>query len=86
MLNTQIAEKLGVTPVTLSRWLNGHRFPRKDTMLRIELELGWSITKQMKAFNLDCPGGAEGEYGRQFKDFLQKKWNVRPREPRTEVD
>lgn len=79
MLNTQIAEKLGVDPVTLSRWLNGHRFPSKDMMLRIELELGWSITEQMEAFNWDCPEGKPGEFGRQFKVFLEKEWEVIPR-------
>lgn len=79
MENREIAEKLGVAPVTLSRWLNGHRFPGKDAMLRIELELKWSIADQMAAFNVDLPDGRPGEYGRQFKQYLEKEWEVTPR-------
>lgn len=74
----QIAEKLGVTPHTLSRWMGGHRFPSKDSMLTIELELEWPIDDQMAAYNEDCPEGKPGEYGRQLREFLKTRWGVIP--------
>lgn len=76
----QIADKLGVHPVTLSKWLNGHRSPSKVSMLVIERELGWPVAEQLDAFNQlreDEPD--KDMYGPRFKEFLRDKHNVEDR-------
>lgn len=76
----QIADKLGVHPVTLSKWLNGHRSPSKVSMLVIERELGWPVAEQLAAFNQlreDEPD--KDMYGPRFKEFLRDKHNVEDR-------
>lgn len=75
----QIAEKLGVHPVTLSKWLNGHSSPSKLSMLLIRDELGWSIEDQMEAFNTLQPNSNKDMYGPKFKEFLRDKHNVEDR-------
>jgi len=76
----QIAEKLGVHPVTLSKWLNGHRSPSKTSMLLIKEKLGWSIEDQMAAYNeLREDDPTKDMYGPRFKEFLRDKHNVEDR-------
>lgn len=75
MLNYQIAEKLGVNPITLSRWRSGDRFPSRDMMLRIEDKLGWSVADQMAAYNTSL-GENRGDYGKALKEFLAEKYEV----------
>lgn len=75
----QIAEKLGVHPVTLSKWLNGHSSPSKDSMLLIRDKLGWSIDDQMDAYDTAGPGAAKDMYGPRFKEFLRDKHGVEDR-------
>lgn len=75
----QIAAKLGVHQVTLSKWLNGHRSPSKVSMLVIERELGWSIADQMAAFNELQDTSDKDMYGPRFKEFLRDKHNVHDR-------
>jgi transcriptional regulator with XRE-family HTH domain len=36
LTHSAFAEKLGVSQVTVHRWVNGKRFPDRDTILRIE--------------------------------------------------
>lgn len=76
----QIADKLGVHPVTLSKWLNGHRSPSKLSMLLIEETLSWPVADQLKAFNeLRDDGSGKDMYGPRFKEFLRDKHNVEDR-------
>ena len=76
----QIAEKLGVHPVTLSKWLNGHSSPSKLSMLQIQAELGWSVADQMEAYNELRPDDSTKDmYGPRFKEFLREKFNVEDR-------
>ena len=76
----QIAEKLGVHPVTLSKWLNGHRSPSKLSMLQIQEELGWPVADQLQAFNELRPDDKTKDmYGPRFKEILRDKYNVEDR-------
>jgi len=50
MLKKEVADKIGVHPVTLSRWLAGDRYPERDKMLIIHELFGWSVTQQMLAY------------------------------------
>lgn len=50
MLKKEVAEKIGVHPVTLSRWLAGDRYPERSKMLIIQELFGWSVTQQMLAY------------------------------------
>lgn len=36
LTHSAFAEKLGVSQVTVHRWVNGKRFPDKETILKIE--------------------------------------------------
>ncbi|HJQ66686.1 MAG TPA: helix-turn-helix transcriptional regulator [Gemmatimonadales bacterium] len=72
----QIADKIGVHPVTLSKWLNGHSSPGKLSMLRIQDELGWPVAEQMEAFNTIVEETGKDMYGPRFKEFLRDKHNV----------
>ena len=50
------AERLGVSPVTVSRWLNGQRRPEWSLLAKIEAETGGAVTA--KDF-VAGPAGAE---------------------------
>lgn len=77
----QISEKLGVNRATLFHWMSGRRSPSKETMLRIEEELGWPVEQQMNAYNTVIKGevGPTGkpkdDYGAQLRDFLERKFD-----------
>lgn len=43
MTQVQLAEKIGVNPVTMSRWMNGVRTPTVYAMKRIARALGCTI-------------------------------------------
>lgn len=76
----QIAEKLGVHPITLSKWLNGHGSPGKLSMLKIKEELGWSVEEQMEAFNTLQDGSTTKDmYGPRFKEYLRDHHGVEDR-------
>lgn len=82
----EIADKLGVHRGTLFHWMSGNRSPSKQSMLKIEEELGWPASKQMKAFNTPVDGtNSRGkpltDYGAQLRAFLEKKFNIPPAMP-----
>jgi transcriptional regulator with XRE-family HTH domain len=86
----EIATKLGVHRGTLFHWLSGNRSPSKESMLKIELELGWSVDDQMVAYNTltggkNPRGGPADAYGTKFREFLELNHDVAPTDPRRRV-
>jgi len=82
----EIAAKLGVHRGTVFHWLSGNRSPSKESMLKIEEELGWPVEEQMKAYNtltggLTPRGKPADDYGASFRAFLEKEFDIPPAEP-----
>lgn len=70
--NKDIAERLGINPVSLSRLRSGERKPSLRMMLRIESELGWSLTEQSAAFD----ERDRKAYAGAFRRFLRDNFDI----------
>lgn len=82
----EVAKKLGVHRGTLFHWMSGNRSPSKENMLKIQAELGWSVTAQMKAYDeveVDEEGRPTGtdSYGPALRAFLETEWGTPTAEP-----
>lgn len=83
----EIAAKLGVHRGTLFHWMSGNRSPSKESMLKVEEELGWSVEDQMKAYNTVIVGKTNSrgkpidDYGASLRAFLEKKFGIPPADP-----
>lgn len=70
--NKDIAERLGINPVSLSRLRSGERKPSLRMMKRIETELGWTMADQSAAYNeLD-----RTSYASAFRRFLRDNFEI----------
>lgn len=67
--NRDIAEKLGVHTITLSRWRGGQRVPSRRMMVTISEALGWPLSKQMAAYSQE-------KYAQEFRSFLDRRFGI----------
>lgn len=75
----EIAQKLGVARGTLFHWMSGHRSPSKESMLKIESELGWPVAEQMAAYNeltVQPDGSKKDSFGAELRAFLETKFGT----------
>lgn len=70
--NKDIAERLGINPVSLSRLRSGERKPSLRMMKRIETKLGWSMTDQSAAYD-ECD---RTRYASAFRRFLRDNFDI----------
>jgi len=64
-----VAELLNTRASTVSRWLDGQRYPESRTMLRIEKLTGWPAAEQICLLPLD---GYDQAYGAAFRAALDR--------------
>ncbi len=67
--NKDIAEKLGIHPVYLSRLRNGDRKPSLELMRKIRDELGWDLAQQIEVHEA-------GAYAETFRTFLEEHYDI----------
>jgi transcriptional regulator with XRE-family HTH domain len=66
---SEVAEDLGASPSSVSRWLLGVRFPEVRTMIRIQEHLGWPVTEQVVLIPAE---GRSTAYGDAFREVLER--------------
>lgn len=64
-----LAEQLGVSPISLSRYRMGERVPNRNMMLKIKDELGWNLNEQHASV-------ADGTYAADFRTYLFNKFGI----------
>jgi transcriptional regulator with XRE-family HTH domain len=81
--NRDVADRLGIHPVSLSRLRNGYRKPSVDLINQIHEKLGWSVVAQTKAHqDKEDPL----RYAREFRQFLEAKYGIRSEYNVTETE
>lgn len=65
----EIAERLGIHPVTLSRLRGGSREPSRALMVKINEVMEWSLNTQMRAY-------ADGTYAEKLRAVMFKRFGV----------
>ena len=43
LTQTEFAARIGVHPITLNRWVNGHALPRRSAMVKIQEATGGQV-------------------------------------------
>lgn len=71
-----IAAKLGIHEVTLTRLRRGHRLPSIPLMQKIEDELGWKVAKQMAVHDQQD----RQKYANALRAFMEKEYGI-PADP-----
>jgi hypothetical protein len=64
-----LAKRLEISPITMSRYRMGDRVPSRDMLAKISSELGWSLNKQYAAIEA-------GTYAADFRTFLYEKFGI----------
>lgn len=65
-LNTDVAERLGISSASVSRFRGGSRVPRIDIMRKIEKVYGWTVAEQATAHG-------EGTYATEFEAAIRNQ-------------
>lgn len=70
--NLDIATRLDIHPVSLSRLRNGYRKPSVALMMKIEQELGWSTAEQLKLHTAED----RFAYGNGLRAYMKEKFGI----------
>lgn len=70
--NQDIALRLNIHPVSLSRLRNGYRKPSVELMATIEQELGWPMAEQIKLYR----SSDRFAYGTGLRKFMKDKFDI----------
>lgn len=69
MRNVEVADRLGISTVHLSRIRSGTRRPSTDLMMRVHHEFRWSLRQQMTALK-------QGTWHAEFRVYMWQVYGV----------